>query len=149
MQISRLGSYSLVFQSWGCGGDRYYWSRILPRKKKIPSLFPSFFFFLLHLLHTFNAEREDDAYTLVFILCCFTWADPQSISPLLSFILRAGAYSPVSLPLSRLLPLSLWASVSSYPPPVSHGVPFILSLLWLCRSLHHTLQGSTSVNMWL
>lgn len=174
--VKQRRSCSLGVQSrlsnLGLRGDRYYWSDVLLGERNPPfvPLISEIRVFQLFYLASFTYIRQNenahtDTHTAVlhpewmpfsqrpvfFILCPFTKTGPQSPSPSLSFILCAHSlnrWSPFDSVL--FLPLSLWASASSYLPfyPESPDTPFILSLLRLCHCLHHALQGA-AVNIWL
>lgn len=164
MQISRLGSYSLVFQSWGCGGDRYYWSRILPRKKKIPSLFPSFFFFFYFICFTHLMQKRKMTRTRLSLFCVASrepthnpslpscHSSSEQALTRRSLFHSLGSFPWVSEPLCPLTPppppLCPMASLSSCPCCDS-----VALCITLCRgehlstcdfSLHHTAALKTT-----
>lgn len=142
--VKQRRSRSLGVQSrlsnLGLRGDRYYWSEVLlGKKKKIPPLSRWFLRFdcsiyftsptshILQKKNTRTHRHKQLPYILngchslrsqsFLVLCPFTQTGPQSLSPSLSFILCAhnlNRWSPFDSVL--FLPLSLWASASSYLP---------------------------------
>lgn len=171
--VKQCRSRSLGVQSrlsnLGLRGDRYYRSKVLLRKKNppfvplIPEISLFFFYFtsftdlmqkkytytptqqLPHILtgcHSFRSQ-------VLFILCVAVQTGRQSFSPCSPFILCAhtlNRWSPFdSVP---FLPLSFWASASSYPPILTQSpmTPFssrpccdsVVVFIELCRVLHLT-----------
>lgn len=141
--VKQRRSRSLGVQSrlsnLGLRGDRYYWSEVLLGKKKNPPFVPLIpeirLFHLFYLAYfTYFTEKKYthtptqaaalhpewmsfSQISVLFVLCPFTQTGPQSLSPSLSFILCAhnlNRWSPFDSVL--FLPLSLWASASSYLP---------------------------------
>lgn len=169
--VKQCRSCSLGVQSrlsnLGLRGDRYYRSKVLFRKKK-SSLCPldsrDFIIFLTsftdsmqkkctcaptqqlpHILtgcHSFRSQ-------VLFILCVVVQTGRQSFSPCSPFILCAHTLNRCS-PFDSVpfLPLSFWASASSYPSilPPSPMTPFssrpccdsVVVFIELCRVLHLT-----------